>query len=246
MIRRPPRSTLFPYTTLFRSDWVANRRRDISKFDAVSMREAFSVDIMKDIFEEEVPRVLDPTYILDKSYYHDLADKSSHDYAGQAYIATFFLDPNDDKARIAKMIAKKLGYNLMIIPNPLNGLEKAKELFNTDEFDFISEAIPQNFLNAYRNASYIITDSFHGTVFATIFEKPFSVFYNAMRGLARFGAVMDLFEFAEADRRINEEMTDEAILANESINLAVDYATTRDKVQSEIVRSREDRKSTRL
>src|SRR2546426_11571631 len=23
MIRRPPRSTLFPYTTLFRSDWIA-------------------------------------------------------------------------------------------------------------------------------------------------------------------------------------------------------------------------------
>src|SRR2546421_3146051 len=28
MIRRPPRSTLFPYTTLFRSRDVANRRRD--------------------------------------------------------------------------------------------------------------------------------------------------------------------------------------------------------------------------
>src|SRR5438034_8876069 len=26
MIRRPPRSTLFPYTTLFRSGWVARRR----------------------------------------------------------------------------------------------------------------------------------------------------------------------------------------------------------------------------
>src|ERR1051326_7178873 len=25
MIRRPPRSTLFPYTTLFRSDWVGGR-----------------------------------------------------------------------------------------------------------------------------------------------------------------------------------------------------------------------------
>src|SRR2546430_13453098 len=31
MIRRPPRSTLFPYTTLFRSDRVNARRRD---FDA--------------------------------------------------------------------------------------------------------------------------------------------------------------------------------------------------------------------
>ena len=220
-------------------DWVANRRRDISKFDAISMREDFSVDIMKDIFEEDVPRVLDPTYILDKSYYHDLADKSSQDYAGETYIATFFLDPNEDKARIAKAIAKKLGIKLLIIPNPLNGMEKSNKFFNPEQFNYLSEAVPQSFLNAYHNASYVITDSFHGTVFATIFEKPFSVFYNAMRGLARFGAVMDLFEFNESDRRITEEMTDEAILANESINLAVDYVTTRDKVQSEIVRSRE-------
>src|SRR2546427_5808836 len=27
MIRRPPRSTLFPYTTLFRSPWLARMRR---------------------------------------------------------------------------------------------------------------------------------------------------------------------------------------------------------------------------
>src|SRR3712207_8762668 len=27
MIRRPPRSTLFPYTTLFRSGWVEEERR---------------------------------------------------------------------------------------------------------------------------------------------------------------------------------------------------------------------------
>src|SRR3712207_9495000 len=47
MIRRPPRSTLFPYTTLFRSLWtVANRGRDpfgepvrdaLSPVDAVKM-----------------------------------------------------------------------------------------------------------------------------------------------------------------------------------------------------------------
>src|SRR2546427_9443479 len=32
MIRRPPRSTLFPYTTLFRSVWL-NRRRYQGRFD---------------------------------------------------------------------------------------------------------------------------------------------------------------------------------------------------------------------
>src|SRR2546422_7355324 len=40
MIRRPPRSTLFPYTTLFRSDWplrvsfIANKARSSSSNNA--------------------------------------------------------------------------------------------------------------------------------------------------------------------------------------------------------------------
>src|SRR2546428_5554174 len=34
MIRRPPRSTLFPYTTLFRSDRLAQRRRHRVLLDA--------------------------------------------------------------------------------------------------------------------------------------------------------------------------------------------------------------------
>src|SRR3712207_7201033 len=32
MIRRPPRSTLFPYTTLFRSDMAETRRRAFAAF----------------------------------------------------------------------------------------------------------------------------------------------------------------------------------------------------------------------
>src|SRR5260370_10289069 len=32
MIRRPPRSTLFPYTTLFRSSFGAQPQRDVSPF----------------------------------------------------------------------------------------------------------------------------------------------------------------------------------------------------------------------
>src|SRR2546426_5785487 len=31
MIRRPPRSTLFPYTTLFRSHWYPERRRELER-----------------------------------------------------------------------------------------------------------------------------------------------------------------------------------------------------------------------
>src|SRR5437764_5751826 len=43
MIPRPPRSTLFPYTTLFRSDYArASRRRETGTHPASSAGQAFS------------------------------------------------------------------------------------------------------------------------------------------------------------------------------------------------------------
>src|SRR2546430_3880284 len=50
MIRRPPRSTLFPYTTLFRSSFprlhqpVAITNRSTSGFDAISKKALFTHD----------------------------------------------------------------------------------------------------------------------------------------------------------------------------------------------------------
>ncbi|MGH2236555.1 polysaccharide pyruvyl transferase family protein, partial [Enterococcus faecalis] len=81
----------------------------------------------------------------------------------------------------------------VVLPNPLKGRELAKKTFpNTVEY--VSEVTPENFLSVYREAKYIITDSFHGTVFATIFQKPFSIFYNEQRGIDRFNSLMKLFD----------------------------------------------------
>src|SRR3712207_7407829 len=61
MIRRPPRSTLFPYTTLFRSDgynlvWLANYK-DIFFDDDVSRR-ALRNNVVWTLFTLLVPTVL--------------------------------------------------------------------------------------------------------------------------------------------------------------------------------------------
>src|SRR2546426_8558993 len=46
MIRRPPRSTLFPYTTLFRSlDGSLVERRDLAHLDEHRLRGAFGIDL---------------------------------------------------------------------------------------------------------------------------------------------------------------------------------------------------------
>ena len=38
----------------------------------------------------------------------------------------------------------------------------------------------------FQNCSYVLTDSFHGTCFSVIFEKPFVVMRNNGRGGQRF------------------------------------------------------------
>src|SRR5256885_10425551 len=59
MIRRPPRSTLFPYTTLFRSDGAAQREAqregvDIRYYDVI-------YKLLEDI-EAALTGMLEPTY----------------------------------------------------------------------------------------------------------------------------------------------------------------------------------------
>src|SRR2546421_3347983 len=46
MIRRPPRSTLFPYTTLFRSTFINTRNTNISKVKLISLEKKVSLFLL--------------------------------------------------------------------------------------------------------------------------------------------------------------------------------------------------------
>src|SRR2546426_1225237 len=71
MIRRPPRSTLFPYTTLFRSD-VVERKEDVNKYgknsqqvkkDTADIR-ADRKDLAKDRSEEHTSELQSPCNLV--------------------------------------------------------------------------------------------------------------------------------------------------------------------------------------
>lgn len=220
-------------TSKYDSKWVQNRKKDIEQFDSVAMREDFSVRIMNDIFNEQVIQAVDPTYLIDIEDYEKIADDATFvSKSEDDYIAVFFLDINSDKVRVAKEISKKLGLRLIVLPNPLNGRAQAQSLFNEGTEEFLVDDIPENFLKIYQNSKYIITDSFHGTVFATIFNKPFSVFYNEKRGADRFNSLMNLFEFGES-RRVRETDSNEDVINNSDITIDIDYEKTKDKLSSE-------------
>ena len=43
----------------------------------------------------------------------------------------------------------------------------------------------------FRDADYVVTDSFHGMVFSIIFNKPFIAIGNKSRGMARFCSLLE-------------------------------------------------------
>src|SRR2546422_6011705 len=57
MIRRPPRSTLFPYTTLFRSVQAVEPRAALRRDEPAPQRALYRVRLVADLLEHEV-RVL--------------------------------------------------------------------------------------------------------------------------------------------------------------------------------------------
>ena len=52
----------------------------------------------------------------------------------------------------------------------------------------------EEWLSIFRDAEYVITDSFHGTVFSIINHKPFISIANEDRGASRFHSLLGKFD----------------------------------------------------
>ena len=55
----------------------------------------------------------------------------------------------------------------------------------------------EQWLRAFDDAAFVLTDSFHGCVFSILFKKSFIAFANQDRGVTRFTSLLSLFSLNE-------------------------------------------------
>lgn len=134
--------------------------------DNISVREEQGKKIIEKLCNKDVMVTLDPTLLLTKEeWINALGIKPSKDQ----YILCYFLGKNKKYVKIAKEISKKLNLKLKVLP--VNNL--------IDKFDkesIISNCGPKEFVEYISNASYVLTDSYHGILFAINFNKQFTAF----------------------------------------------------------------------
>lgn len=147
-----------------------------SRFDAISCREESGQQILKNIFNVDSELLFDPTFIVDSKYFNEIAEKSK--IKDEHYFLAYILDYTPDKVEALDKFAKSKSKRLRIIPRQYH-LGEMKNI--TDNNCSI-----EDFLYLFKNADFIISDSFHGSVFSILNEKPFVTIINKKRGNTRF------------------------------------------------------------
>ena len=127
----------------------------------LSVREESGARIVKELTGRDAPVLIDPTLMLSKEKWLSVANDAPAK-PDREYLLTYFLGviPRKYKNEIERMAEEN---NLEIVNLADIG---QKEHFAIG---------PGEFIDYFHSASIIVTDSFHGSIFSIILEKPFFV-----------------------------------------------------------------------
>lgn len=139
----------------------------VQLFDAVSVREESGVRLCREYLKINAIPALDPTLLVEKEAYLELCSHIPE--RREIFLAAYVLDSSNEVEDVIKEESVKRG---MIV--------------RRYSADANAELTVEEWISIFRDASFIVTDSFHGTVFSIIFGKPFRCVANIGRGNARF------------------------------------------------------------
>lgn len=149
---------------------TANVKKLIKRFDAVSVREDSGRKICKYYLDIDSAVVIDPTLLLNSSDYDALCDKVVPNT--KPYLAAYVLDQSEEKDVFIQSIAKEKNLQVKKMTVSENGLSV------------------EQWLSIIKDADFIITDSYHGTLFSILFRKQFLTIINRGRGADRFVTIL--------------------------------------------------------
>lgn len=160
----------------------------ISLFNGISVREKELMCKFQKYSDLPISHVLDPTMLLDKDAYMKFVGTNNK---SGSFIYTYILDKAPFKTEVINSIADSLKAPV-ITGTPAVFYE---DIDKNNKHDAVYEPI-ENWLSNYYYSDYIVTDSFHGTAFALLFNKQFVVIANKERGMDRFTSLLNLFNLS--------------------------------------------------
>lgn len=161
-----PGATKIAYAASIGKDYILPIYHDrikecLKSFTSISVREKSAVKAVKGLVKREVDVVLDPTLLIPREAYEDIKHAPE---LKEKYIFVYMMENNPDVIAFANRISQATGLPIV--------QRRPNKIFKNEIATCYSEG-PGEFLGWIENAEYVITNSFHGTVFSMIYETPF-------------------------------------------------------------------------
>lgn len=162
----------------------------LHQFDAISVREDSAVELIKNhLGRDDAIHVLDPTMLLNKEVYKEIVKKQNPE-TPNGNLKVYVLDKSSEKQTIIDYVAGSLNLRQFEVM-PKKRLKD--ELVTQENINQFQYPCPSEWLHGFETGEFVITDSFHGTVFSILNNKPFISLGNVNRGMSRFTSVLQMF-----------------------------------------------------
>lgn len=173
----------------FTEDESQEFRKLIDNVNTVSVREKQFQELLLNQFKINSLVVADPTILAGKDAFIDMIHSVQYD----KYVLCYSLTGMPEVTALGEKIARYKRVRLLEISGRRKAIIKKSH-------EVIYDAGPEDFVSLISNASYIVTDSFHGTVFSLLFHVPFSSVVNPARG----GRIINLLETTGLKNRMTK------------------------------------------
>lgn len=157
----------------------------LEQFDLVTVREDDGVEMCEKHLGIRPMQVLDPTMLLDAHDYIQLVEAAGKRVEQPHMLLAYVLDPSAHTQAVISLAAQEKA----LVPCYVSSRVE-------DDSAPLDERIQKPvevWLNAFMQAGWVITDSFHACAFSIIFNKPFAVLANTTRGMSRITSLLRLF-----------------------------------------------------
>ena len=216
------------YSTSFGVSTIPKKYNELySKFlkriNYLSVREDTGVKLIKDITNKKAELVCDPTLLLTSKEWDEVAVKDR--VIEDKYILCYFLGKNIEHRKFAEKLKEKTGYKIVSL-NHADEYVKYSDIFaDVTPYD----VGPREWINLIKNAEYVCTDSFHGTVFSLIYNKVFFNFrrYDIKSKVSTNSRLDSLLKIAQVS-------TERILTGKEDINKVLNYPIDYEKVNENL------------
>lgn len=141
----------------------------IKRLDSVSVREKET----KEYFNElglSTEWVLDPTLLLSPEEWDEVCP---HRLIKDKYVFCYFLGDSMEHRNLVQKFAKEKRIKVVTFPHMVGAFRSCDKSFGDVK---LYDATPFDFISLIKNAEYVFTDSFHASVFSSLYDKKFFVF----------------------------------------------------------------------